>query len=315
MPNEFDEAKNASAQLFEDDTQSVQNGADNTAPPTSDVQDSAGSETSENAVSENAPEKGAQDNASYAAEVAEKAATLASEKDNELKNALTALEEIKAQNENLQKVVDTLSKKNEENVVNDALKLPTLDINGLSFADEETQRAALEKFSSELAQYNRAKLLEELEPVLSKANELSYEKEKEQTLSELKSIPELEGISDMLPQLDRIIETNKFLSASDMPIEEKYITAYAIARGVDAMNTPKPEEKEMSADEFLNLYNTNPAFKELIEKKRIDELNQSQQVPPFSASSGAANAAPTIKEKPKTLEEASKASRTMFGTM
>ena len=229
MPNEFDEAKNASAQLFEDDTQSVQNGADNTAPPPSDVQDSAGSETSENAVSENAPEKGAQDNVSYAAEMAEKAATLASEKDNELKNALTALEEIKAQNENLQKVVDELSKKNEENVVNDALKLPTLDINGLSFADEETQRAALEKFSGELAQYNRAKLLEELEPVLSKANELSYEKEKEQTLSELKSIPELEGLGDMLPQLDRIIETNKFLSASDMPIEEKYITAYAIA--------------------------------------------------------------------------------------
>ena len=95
MPNEFDEAKNASAQLFEEDTDNVQNTAEDAMPSSPDVQDNAGSETSENAVSENIPETRAEENASYAAEVAEKAATLASEKDNELKNALTALSEIR----------------------------------------------------------------------------------------------------------------------------------------------------------------------------------------------------------------------------
>ena len=63
----------------------------------------------------------------------------------------------------------------------------------------------------------------------------------------------------------------------------------------------------------MELYDKNPTFQELVEKKRLDAIKQSQQVPPFSASSGAVNAALNIKEKPKTFEEASERTRKMFG--
>jgi division protein CdvB (Snf7/Vps24/ESCRT-III family) len=117
----------------------------------------------------------------------------------------------------------------------------------------------------------------------------------------------------MLPQLDRIIESNKWLKSDDMSIEEKYINAYAIARGVNAINTPPEEPKELTEDELMELYDKNPTFQELIEKKRLEAIKQSQQVPTFSASSGAVNAALNIPEKPKTLEEASKRTMQMFG--
>ena len=98
-----------------------------------------------------------------------------------------------------------------------------------------------------------------------------------------------------------------------MPMEEKFINAYAIARGVNAINTPPAEPKELTDDELMELYDKNPTFQELIEKKRIDAIKNSQQVPPFSASSGAVNAALNIQEKPKTFDEASERTRKMFG--
>ena len=49
------------------------------------------------------------------------------------------------------------------------------------------------------------------------------------------------------------------------------------------------------------------------EKKRLEKIQGSQQVPPFSSSSGAVNAALAIQEKPKTFEEASQLVRKMFG--
>ena len=63
----------------------------------------------------------------------------------------------------------------------------------------------------------------------------------------------------------------------------------------------------------MKLYEETPTFQELVEKKRLEAIKQSQQVPPFSASSGAVNAALNIKEKPKTFEEASERTRKMFG--
>ena len=50
----------------------------------------------------------------------------------------------------------------------------------------------------------------------------------------------------------------------------------------------------------------------MIEKKRLDDIKQSQQVPAMSASNGAVNAALTIKEKPTTWDDASQRTRDMF---
>ena len=80
------------------------------------------------------------------------------------------------------------------------------------------------------------------------------------------------------------------------------------------MNTPPPEPPaEPTVNELMDMYNSNPEFQQLVEKQRLEQIKQSQQVPPFSASSGAVNAALNIEKKPKTFEEASERTRRMFG--
>ena len=155
--------------------------------------------------------------------------------------------------------------------------------------------------------------MKELEPTLAYAKKGMQEAERSEMLSALSQVPELSGINDMLPQLDRIIANNKWLQSDDMPIDERYINAYAIARGVNAINTPPEQPKELTDDELMALYDKNPTFQELVEKKRIEAIKNSQQVPPFSASSGAVNAALNIKEKPQTFEDAAERTRQMFG--
>ena len=78
------------------------------------------------------------------------------------------------------------------------------------------------------------------------------------------------------------------------------------------MNTPPPAAKEPTAEELMEAYNSNLTFRDMVEKQRLEQIKQSQQVPPFSASCGAVNAALDIKEKPKTFEEASMRTREMF---
>ena len=247
-----------------------------------------------------------------ASNTAETAANLAAQKDMQLKQAMAEIEEIRKQNEVLQGEIDELSKKNEENIVEDIMSPPVLDVNALAFADEDTVRAAQAKYAQDMAKYSRENILKELAPVIEQANEAKFEKEKKDIISALSQLNELSDIESILPQLDRIISNNKALSSDSVPLDEKYITAYAIAKGVNSMNTPPQKPKELTADDLMELYNKNPAFQELVEKQRIEQLKDSQQVPPFSASSGAVNAALNIKEKPKTFDEASKRTREMF---
>lgn len=250
------------------------------------------------------------DNAVNTAEVA---AQVAQEKDAQLQQALQELEQLRLQNQQMQGTLDELSKKNEENIIEEAMQMPTLDVNGLAFADEETIAQAQSKYAEQMAEFVKSGIMKEIAPFVEQAKEGIYQKEKTNTLSALAQMPELAGINEMLPQLDKIISNNRWLQSDDMPIEEKYINAYAIARGVNAINTPPEEPKELTSEELMELYEKNPTFQELVEKKRIDAIKNSQQVPPFSASSGAVNAALNIKEKPKTFEEASERTRQMFG--
>lgn len=243
-----------------------------------------------------------------AVQTAEIAAQTANEKDQQLQQVLGELNALREQNETLQQTISQMSDQQKENLIEEVM--PVLDISNLAFDDEETIQAKQIEFANKMAEYVKGNMMKELEPFVAQAKEGMYEKEKSEVLTALATIPELEGIEGMLPQLDKIITNNKALSSPDVPIEEKYITAYAIAKGVNSMNTP---EKELSAEELMELYESNTDFQELLEKKRLEQVQEGQQVPPFSASSGAVNAALNIKEKPKTFEEASKRTREMFG--
>ena len=314
MPNMFDEASKATEEMFANDNQVSLDEATQTEEPTDAVEtvEEVPTETVETPT-EPAPENAVLEDAVNTAEVA---AQVAQEKDAQLQQVMQELEALRKQNQEMQGTISELSARNEENLVEEALQPPTLDINGLAFADEETIAQEMAKFTQGMAEYNRQELLKELGPQLEFAKKGMQEAEKKELISALSQVPELQGIEDMMPQIEKIIASNRWLQSDEIPMDEKIINAYAIAKGVNAINTPpEPPKKELSSEELMELYDKNPTFQELIEKKRLDAIknSNSQQVPPFSASSGAVNAALNIKEKPKSFEEASKRTREMFG--
>ena len=311
---DFEDARNATEEMFANDEQI----ALDDAVQAQEVEEQPTEEPTENVeeIPTEAQEEPSAENIALenAVNTAETAAQVAQERDMQLQQALQELEALKAQNQSMQGAIEELSKQNEENLIEEAMMPPTLDINGLAFATQEEIAQAQADYAQKMADYNRKQIMDELAPTLEYAKRGMQEAEKTEVLAALSQVPELNGIETMMPQLDKIIANNKWLQSDDMSLDEKLINAYAIARGVNAINTPPPEPpKELTSEELMELYDKNPTFQELVEKKRLDTIKQSQQVPPFSASSGAVNAALNIKEKPKTFEEASERTRRMFG--
>lgn len=302
MENNFEDARTATEEMFNVPEQEtlddapIEEQAEETPIPTEEVPTEEGA-TLDDAVN-----------------TAEIAAQTAAQKEEELQSALRELEILKAQNQQIQGTLEELSQSNKETLIEEAMKMPTLDVNGLAFADEETVAKAQEEYARQMAEFVKGDVLKEVSPFVEQAKEGIYQKEKTEAVSSLSQVPELAGIDTMLPQLEKIIANNKWLQSDDMPIDEKLINAYAIAKGVNAINTPPEPPKELTADELMELYEKTPSFQELIEKKRIEAIKQNgQQVPPFSASSGAVNAALNIQEKPQNWDEAAERTRKMFG--
>ena len=311
----FEDARTATEEMFENENQltledaiQAQEAEEQTAEAVE--QPTETEETVEQAEEQPTTETTTLDEAINTAEIA---AHTAQEKDMQLQQALQELEALKAQNQQMQGTIAELSKVNEEALIEEAMQMPTLDVNSLAFLTEEEIKQKEAEYAQQMAEFVKADVMKEVSPFVEQAKEGIYQKEKAETLSALAQVPELAGINDMIPQLDKIIANNRWLQSDDMSIDEKYINAYAIARGVNAINTPPEEPKELTSEELMELYDKNPTFQELVEKKRIEAVKNSQQVPPFSASSGAVNAALNIKEKPKTFEEASERTRRMFG--
>ena len=311
MPN-FDEAIRATEAMFaENEALEEEIPAEEVAPPEEVVEETPPAE--EVPIEQQAQMVEENATLNEAVNTAEVAAQAAQEKETQLQEALREIEMLKAQNQTMQGTLDELSRQNEENIIEEAMTMPTLDVNGLAFATDEEVAMRQQEYAQKMAEFVKGGMMKELQPFIDQAKEGMREKEKNDALSSLSQVPELQGIGDMMPQLERIIASNKWLQSDEMPIDEKLINAYAIARGVNAINTPPQEPKELTEDELMELYDKNPTFQELIEKKRIESIKNSQQVPPFSASSGAVNAALNIPEKPKTFDEASKRTREMFG--
>lgn len=291
----FDEAKQATEQMFE---APVEETPTEEAPPVETPPETP----TETPVEENPPE---------AVQVAQEVTQLAEEQNAQLSRFMAENEQLKAHLEQLQKTVADMSKAKEEEIIEEAMAMPTIDFNDLAFADEETQARAQEEYASKMAEYVRKGVMDEMSPYIEEAKAGRMEREKNEAISTLSQVPELAGIEQMMPQINHIISKNKWLQSEDMPVDERIINAYMIAKGVNATNTP--EAKEPTDEELMALYDSHPSFQEAIEKKRIDSLKNNQQVPPFSASSGAVNVALNIKEKPKSWDEASERTKTMFG--
>ena len=294
MSNNFDEARTATENMFT---------ATEEAPVANEPEQV---EIEAPAIEEPAPETTPE------TAIADEATQLAEQASQVAQQTASENEALRAQVEQLQRTISEMSQAKEEEIIEEAM--PTLDFDELAFADDETKRAKQEEYTNAMAEFVRKGIMKEMTPYIEQAKSAQMEKDKQEAIAQLAHVPELKGIETLLPQLDRIIANNKWLNSSDMPIDEKLINAFAIAKGVNAINTPPVEEKkELTSEELMKLYDENPTFQELVEKKRIEAVKNSQQVPPFSASSGAVNSALNIKEKPKTFEEASERTRQMFG--
>ena len=305
MSGIFDEANRATEEMFANAEQL----------PTEEEIPTEEVATTEEVPTETPEEQPTQEEAvlNDAVNTAEIAAQAAQQKDAELQQALQQIEALRMQNEQMQGTLAELSRQNEENLIEEAMQMPTLDVNGLAFATEDEVKQAQSNYAQQMAEFVKAGVMKDLSPFVEQAKEGQRQKEQSEMISALSQVPELKGIEGMLPQIEKIIANNKWLQSEDMPMDEKLINAFAIARGVNAINTPPEEPKELTSEELMELYDKNPTFQELIEKKRLDAIKNSQQVPPFSASSGAVNAALNIPDKPKTFDEASERTRKMFG--
>lgn len=301
MVNNFDEAKEASAEIFTNG-QTEFDGGEATVNDEGGMAESHGAQAEEQTVQ--AAGTSLQASLNDAASTAEAAAQAASEINSQLRQALEENESLKQQNQQLQGTIEELSQRNEKHVLEEALTPPTLDINALAFADDETRREAMAKYAEEMSSYNRSQLMKEMSPAIEYAKRGMIQAEKAETINALKQIPQLAGIEKMLPQLDGIIEKNKWLSSSDMPMDEKYINAFALASGINSINNPPQERKKPTTSELMELYNSDPAFQEMVERQRLEAIRQGQQVPTFSANSGASGAALNIQDKPRNFEEA-----------
>lgn len=226
----------------------------------------------------------------------------------QIQQILEENQQLRHTNEELQKTITQQSDEQEGKI--EEMALPTLDLSNLAFDDAETIAQKQNIYAQQMADYVRQGVMSELAPYLAEAKQGMEHKQQESLLESLEQMPEFKEIRGSLPQINRIMEQNSNLFASDAPYEDKIIAAYAIARGANAINTPP--KAAPTTDELMAMYNANPEFQQMIEKQRIDALKDSQQVPVMSASSGLTNAALNIKEKPQTMDEASERARAMF---
>ena len=226
----------------------------------------------------------------------------------QIQQILEENQQLRHTNEELQKTITQQSDEQEGKI--EEMALPTLDLSNLAFDDAETIAQKQNIYAQQMADYVRRGVMSELAPYLAEAKQGMEHKQQESLLESLEQMPEFKEIRGSLPQINRIMEQNSNLFASDAPYEDKIIAAYAIARGANAIHTPP--KAAPTTDELMAMYNANPEFQQMIEKQRIDALKDSQQVPVMSASSGLTNAALNIKEKPQTMDEASERARAMF---
>lgn len=226
----------------------------------------------------------------------------------QIQQILEENQQLRHTNEELQKTITQQSDEQEGKI--EEMALPTLDLSNLAFDDAETIAQKQNIYAQQMADYVRRGVMSELAPYLAEAKQGMEHKQQESLLESLEQMPEFKEIRGSLPQINRIMEQNSNLFASDAPYEDKIIAAYAIARGANAINTPP--KAAPTTDELMAMYNANPEFQQMVEKQRIDALKDSQQVPVMSASSGLTNAALNIKEKPQTMDEASERARAMF---
>jgi hypothetical protein len=226
-------------------------------------------------------------------------------------------QQLAEQNRHLQNMIAEISNKNQAEAVEEALTPPVLDLSGLWSEDENVVAQKQAEYAQRMAEFTEKKLMTQLSPLLENAKHDMAEREKQKTLATLSQEPELAGIMGMTPTLEKIIQNNPMLSGANVSIEDKLITAYAIAKGAEAIKNgmqPPPQVPQAGVEDFVQMYSQNPDLQKRVEQIRAKKAAESvAEVPPMSASAGVFNAALTAQEKPKDFEEAKRLALARLG--
>ncbi len=222
----------------------------------------------------------------------------------------SALANVLRQNQQMQEALNQMSESNEQAAEEEVLTPPTMDFSNLWSEDENVIKQKEAEYAQRMAEYTEKKMMKQLAPLIEYAQGEAKRKEMQTTMQNLSKVPATSGIMGMTETLERILNSNPTLSGSDAPLEDKLITAYAIAKGADAIqreqNPPAPQpEPQPTIDDFMRVYAENPDLQRRIEAARAAQAAKSRaNVPPMSASAGAFNAALSAPEEPKTFEDA-----------
>jgi len=223
----------------------------------------------------------------------------------QVQQAMFENQQLRQQNEYLQQLLEQTNAQQRETTVENVTPenvpvMPELDFNALSFADEEQQRAATQKYASDMESYVMDRVMKKINPYIEESERNRAEAERMNALKRLENVPQLRGIGTMTNQLDEVIAKNDFLKS--MPAEDRYITAFVLSKGAESINNPP---KAPTVDELMNYYNSNQDFQNAVEKLRINQLNSNSggNVPAMSASGGIGGAVVNVQEKPKNFDE------------
>ncbi|MCH5213190.1 MAG: hypothetical protein J1G06_09250 [Oscillospiraceae bacterium] len=215
--------------------------------------------------------------------------------------------QLRQQNAQLQNLVNQQSQVREEAV--EETVMPRFDFAQAMYADENAQKQMSEDFANSMLEFVLGKVKRDMKPVLDEYNAAQRDRETRQIISTYKNEPEFADMERLLPQMQYIMGQNPGMFNETIPLNERLVMAYAAARGANA----PIGEHEYTIDELMRLYDGNSEFRDAIEQRRVAAVKNSQQVPPAAASSGAANVALNIKNKPKNMSDARNATLAMFG--
>lgn len=292
MPYEnLEDAKQAALELMSNTTE---NGAE--------TETAAGTET-DGAGLENQPDN----TANAAAAQTEEAINTAETAAGVIEDANRQIGEMQQENESLKNAIKQMNDIQEEKI--EQLTVPILDIDGMAFDDEDTRHAKYEQYAKDMMNYARQNIMDELKPIIDDIKSEKTQRLKSNIISELARTPEFSDINGSVDRIEAIICQNPNLFNENVPLDEQYVIAGMILKGLDSASH---ETHEPTADELMNYYRSNNVFKQAVEKERISQLN-GQQVPPLSPGTGTGSVAPNIEKKPETISEATDLWRKLLG--
>lgn len=233
-----------------------------------------------------------------------------------LKNATIAYQQAQAENAQLKALMQEQNTAARETVMDDAMTppVPTMpqmpDFAELAYMSEEEKNRVMSEFTNGLMDSVKNDVLTTVQPFIEKARQ-AEQLEMENAIIAQMSDPasDLPDFDKLLPQMKQIIQNNPLLSSAENP-EEKWINAYVMAVGSNAIDQPKKdklsddEKSLLTNDDFIDMYRKNKDLQRLVAQDTLQAANEGQAIPTFSAGGDAGNVALNIQEKPKDFDQA-----------